>query len=326
MRHPVIAALSLGMLGLVPHTDAGAAQVANLHITGSATANAPPALDDDAFDVTTDNGRLEDRAFAQAVPPGESAAAESSVSAHAAFGALGVQAISVAVGPPNAEALIRGEKVRAAAIASASWTDVVSIVPDDTRLQFTTGRFRFRLGLEGAMIVSTDVNPASGGASTEYSAGVCVSFGTCPFGSSQLFTLEGTNATQALPSGAPLPGLIEGEATVSLGSPFTLFVELNAFAATSLSTEGIATADSDLMHTLVWNGIQSVSDASGNPIAFHVESLSGTDWSAAYVAPVPLPAAGLQFLCAMGALLGSHWRRSAMRAALRRTPSRSRGN
>ncbi|RYG23430.1 PEP-CTERM sorting domain-containing protein [bacterium] len=86
------------------------------------------------------------------------------------------------------------------------------------------------------------------------------------------------------------------------GTPFELGIFANAVAGarSSSGVGGISTAEIDFKNTILWNGISSVLDPSGQGVSdFSIVSASGTDWTQ----PVPEPGTMAALTLGVAALL-----------------------
>lgn len=290
------------------------AAAAYIRIVGGAQSSAVesiPGLEDQGYyDLTAAGGQLVDGVVVDGGGRiGEAGYAGGQSVASAEFGRLSALGGAVAVGPPPA---LPASGLSASGFTQAMWVDEVTLMPNDPALLFTPARFRFEVFLsgDGGIVRTTLANQGFGNA--EYSASVEV--GSCPVGCQ--FTRVGYwNSTSPTGfDGDALPQALTGEAGVSLGSPFVLRVSIAANATVSVGGDGSVEAFSDLRNTVLWNGA-TVTDATGAPIAFQMQSTSGTDWSLPYTAPVPEPANAMLVLTgiAMLALAAKCRERRAMR-------------
>jgi hypothetical protein len=298
----IAAALLLAGLPLGP--AAFAATPPYLQITGSAASSLSvpgPGLEDQGqFDWTAAGGPLVDGVVVDGGSIGGPTYAGGQAIASAEFGRLAVLAGAEVIGPP-----FPNNQLSASGFTSAVWSDIVTVVPTDPALMRTHGSFSFEVQVGGVGGVTQGAHLALG--SADYSATVKVGGAMCP--TPCTFTRFGYwNETLKGMGGHTLPLSIEGTVDIIIGSPFTLSVSLYANASVLTGDEGIQ-AHSDISHTVLWNGITSMKDANGNDFAHQVQSLSGTDWSVPYAAPVPEPATWLTLLAGLASLGASRRRR-----------------
>jgi hypothetical protein len=204
----------------------------------------------------------------------------------------------------------------------ASFTDTMTVQPVDPALLGQFGTLTGSLQLDYLRSTSAQGSPLDPsellGASVEWGAGISslgnsiggggsasfresVTDGASPY-SQYFISLTGANGSPA-PDSLMIPfvlGFVFGEA-------FDVTVEL---AATAFATfeggvlEGEqyqASATLNLLNTLTWQGVSSVLDAEGNPVAFSLASASGTDWTVPATV-IPLPPAVWLFGTALAGL------------------------
>ena len=75
----------------------------------------------------------------------------------------------------------------------------------------------------------------------------------------------------------------------TFGQSFSLALSITAGAYVYCNHS--MTATSDLEHTALWGGFDSVKDSSGHALGYSLSSLSGHDWTVASTEPVPEPSA-----------------------------------
>jgi hypothetical protein len=297
------AALLLAGWALAP--SASAATPPYLQITGNAASSMAgplPGLGGQGeFDWTAPSGTLGDGVVVDGGPIGGPTYAGGQAVASAAFGRLGVLAGAEVIGPPLA---FPNNELSANGSAMAVWSDIVTVVPTDPALLFTHGLFSFEVQAGGSGGATQGAHLGFG--SAHYIVTVQVGGAMCPTTCS--FRRFGYwNETLAGMGGDPLPLSIAADVDIIIGSPFTLSVSLSADASVFTGDERVE-AHSNILHTALWNGITSMKDANGNEFAHEVQSLSGTNWSLPYAAPVPEPAtwftllAGLALMGASGSL------------------------
>lgn len=279
-----------------------------LQITGSAASSmsvpGPGLGDQGEFDLTAVSGPLVDGVLVDGGPIGGPTYAGAQAIASAEFGRLGVLAGAEVIGPPLA---FPNNELSASGSTTAMWSDSVTVVPTDPALMLTHGLFSFEVQVGGVGGVTQGAHLGFG--SADYIAIVQVGGAMCP--TTCTFRRFGYwNQTLAGMGGDTLPLSIAADVDIIIGSPFTLSVSLSAQASVFTGDESVE-AHSDIRHTALWNGITSMKDANGNDFAHQVQSLSGTNWSLPYAAPVPEPATWLTLLAGlafMGASRG-HRRR-----------------
>lgn len=295
---------ALILLGLTLGPMAFAATPPYLRITGSAGSSlaGQPGLEDQGqFDWTTADGPLSDGVLVDGGTIGGPSYAGGQAIASAEFGKLSALGGAEVKGPPPA---FPNNQLSANGFASATWSDSVTVVPTDPALLLTRGVFSFEVVAGGSGGVTQ--RPHLGFGSADYSLRVEVGGAFCPTVCS--FTRLGYwNETLAGMGGDTLPASIAADVVITIGTPFTLSVSLFSNASVFTGDEGVE-AYADLSHTALWNGITSMKDANGNDFAHEVQSLSGTNWSLPYAAPVPEPATWLTLLAGL-ALMGASRRR-----------------
>ncbi|URI08035.1 hypothetical protein MW290_05490 [Aquincola tertiaricarbonis] len=118
--------------------------------------------------------------------------------------------------------------------------------------------------------------------------------------------------------GGPLPRLVTMDIPVVFGREFWLQASLSAYSAVALQAPALSPtdpayafarsgqADTSFMHTLAWNGVGSLLDSTGQPVAqYGLWSASGTDYRVPYTAvPVPELAAAWLMLAGVIGLAG----------------------
>lgn len=298
----------LWLAGIAASVAGTPTEAAYIRIVGGAQSSAVepiPGLEDQGYyDLTAGGGQLVEGVVVDGGGRiGEAGYAGGQSVASAAFGRLSALGGAVAVGPPP---VLPSSGLIASGFTQAMWSDEVTLVPNDPALLFTPARFRFEVLLsgDGGIVLTTLANQGYGNA--EYSASVEV--GSCPVGCQ--FTRVGYwNSTSPTGfDGDPLPQALTGDVGVSLGSPFVLRVSIAANATVAVGGDGSVEAFSDLSNTVLWNGA-TVTDASGAPIAYRMQSTSGTDWSLPYAAPVPEPATWLTLVAGLALIGASRSRR-----------------
>ena len=137
--------------------------------------------------------------------------------------------------------------------------------------------------------------------------------------------------------GGPLPHLVTMDIPVVFGQMFWLEASLEASSYVHLQAPALSPndpayafarsgqADTSFMHTLAWNGVGSLLDSTGQPVAqYGLWSASGTDYRVPYTAAlVPEPAAAWLMLAGVIGLAGvRRLRRSAHERPLAPGPDR----
>jgi hypothetical protein len=311
-------ALALGFLAALP------AAGASLRVQGFSQATNDPDFQD-LVDETAPIGPLAAGATSAGVAASGGGSASGEVSAEADYGVLRARAIGTASGP----FLDPGNAVAGGSI-EAAWTDRFTIQPADPDLLLQDGTFVLEMTLDGSLTAD------AGGASqsnTRAQYNLTVEAGTCSPGCN--FKLVGEQSDFGLLGGGqtfegdPVADFKSPPVPFVFGVPIDLSVELSAVAQAVAAEEPVtSSADADPTHTLVWNGLSEVRNASQGLVTdFSVISDSGVDWSR----PVPEPSselgeeAALLGLAALrGVARGGREARPAPLAALSRTGSGSR--
>ena len=169
--------------------------------------------------------------------------------------------------------------------ATGGWVDMVTVNAVNPALQGTQAILTFSLHADGTLV---GLPKGNSGVGIEIFPYINDSFIGIPEASyaGQNFKVSG-QGQYGFPYNATVDDDAIFRAVVTLGTPF----ELGIFARATAGVAGVGPdwysgGTVDFSHTIEWSGIQGVTVA-GNAVDFTVDSLSGTPWIGAYVAPVP---------------------------------------
>jgi len=164
--------------------------------------------------------------------------------------------------------------------AVGEWSDLFTIQPANSALQFTQGTLVFSLPLSGTA-------NADGAGGTQLAGGgwnLDVQLGTCDPGCT--FSQQGSWIDQGpagggfVYTGDPIAGLMHVSVPIQFAASMPLDVKLSVYAQALGGVPEFATASGEFGHTLLWGGFESVTDSHGATVSdYTVMSSSGTDWS-----------------------------------------------
>lgn len=181
--------------------------------------------------------------------------------------------------------------------AGGSFSDDITILPDDPGLLFQPAILHGTLRLDGHVFVAANnvpplaPNEVSSFLSASWSASVAI-FDGSTLSSANWGGTSVVGSTNDGSFGTSVPAFLAFQLPVRLGSTVPSQLSVNLFTqlhGTAIPRRGDVSGILSFYDTLSWGGITAITTTDGTPIEFDVISGSGVDWSQPASAPVPLP-------------------------------------
>lgn len=178
--------------------------------------------------------------------------------------------------------------------ANGGWVETLTLQPAQAAQLGQTAIFSFQLHITGNLDALPQGNSSTSLMLTAYRNDVSVN----QIGGSGHLVIGG-QGQGGFPYSQTVDQIESFSVPVTLGTAFELGIfGLARSGAASRGPDWWSEASNDFAHTITWAGVSSVT-VGGQAVAYSLSSASGVDWSGAYTAPVPEPAAA--WLLALGA-------------------------